>query len=371
MDGVHPGASATKRLVVVAGSGRSGTSTIAGVLKYLGLHIPTPEVAANVTNPRGFFEPRWVVSFQTKLLNQARVRLTDARPAAFDLTAEVVEESDVRDSVKKWLTPQFETASEIVLKDPRNAWFLPMWREAAAAQDADPGFVVMLRHPAEVVGSKSKYYEKAGRLSARALQTTRVAAWLNVNLFGEAATRGASRTFIRYNDLLSDWRTAVGKAAEDLQLSLRDGFPEEGVAEVDDFIDPDLRRVQTTWDEIDAPAALVDMCEQGWQLMCRLADADGGRNPGVEAELDELRARYTQYYAEAEAVATSTADAPSNADRARTRAAAGGSPAAGPARPRPVKKQAPPPRPPQRWTLPWLVRGVRNRALRVWRRRKG
>ena len=46
-----------KRVVVVAGSGRSGTSTIAGVLKSVGLRIPPPEVPGNRTNPRGFFEP--------------------------------------------------------------------------------------------------------------------------------------------------------------------------------------------------------------------------------------------------------------------------------------------------------------------------
>ena len=76
-------------LVVVAGSGRSGTSTIAGVLKMIGLTVPPPEVPGNATNPRGFFEPRWVVDYQSTLLCESAARLTDARPASFDSTREV------------------------------------------------------------------------------------------------------------------------------------------------------------------------------------------------------------------------------------------------------------------------------------------
>ena len=56
------------RLVIVVGSGRSGTSTVAGTLKYLGLRVPPPEIAPNETNPRGFFEPRWVVDFHKREL---------------------------------------------------------------------------------------------------------------------------------------------------------------------------------------------------------------------------------------------------------------------------------------------------------------
>ncbi len=75
------------RLVVVVGSGRSGTSTLAGALKYLGMHVPQPEWPANRSNPRGFHEPKWVVQFQRRMLRRANIALDDARPAAFDLAA--------------------------------------------------------------------------------------------------------------------------------------------------------------------------------------------------------------------------------------------------------------------------------------------
>ena len=49
----RPDAQPGTPLVLVSGSGRSGTSSLAGALKRLGLHVPQPAVAASETNPRG------------------------------------------------------------------------------------------------------------------------------------------------------------------------------------------------------------------------------------------------------------------------------------------------------------------------------
>ena len=47
-----------RTMVIVTGAGRSGTSSMAGALKQLGVLVPQPEVQANKANPRGHFEPR-------------------------------------------------------------------------------------------------------------------------------------------------------------------------------------------------------------------------------------------------------------------------------------------------------------------------
>ena len=200
-----------------------------------------------------------------------------------------------------------DAADEIIVKDPRNTWFLPMWREAAGAFGVVPSYLTMLRHPAEVVGSKAKYYGGAtgDRKPKRGPQSQRAGGWLNVMLFGEEATRGAARTFVRYDDLLSDWRSAMAKVAAELDLSFAAGFPESGAAEIDSFIDPDLRRVQSTFDDIDVPDVLKQMCSDVWDLMNALADA-GGTDQHLEASLDAARDAYTDTYLDAEAIAHSS-----------------------------------------------------------------
>ena len=113
-----------RRVVLVVGSGRSGTSTMAGTLRTLGLHVPQPEVVADSTNPKGFGEPRWVVDLHTELLARSNVQVSDARPRAWLDTGTTSGDHATRERVAAWLEEQFAVADELVVKDPRASWFL-------------------------------------------------------------------------------------------------------------------------------------------------------------------------------------------------------------------------------------------------------
>ena len=62
-----------------------------------------------------------------------------------------------------------------------------------------------------MVGSQDRTWGEGRRTDAerRVKETSNTAAWLNVALVTEAGSRGARRAFIRYDDLLADWRTAL------------------------------------------------------------------------------------------------------------------------------------------------------------------
>jgi hypothetical protein len=306
-------------VVVVAGSGRSGTSVIAGVLKTIGLRVPPPEVPGNATNPRGFFEPKWVVDQQSKLLRAGGVRLTDARPAAFSL-AESSGGGEIRHEVGTWLRSHVEPGVDLVVKDPRSSWFLPMWRQAALDADIGIAILTMLRHPAEVVGSKDHYY-KAAKMgdTPRHAQTRGVAGWINVALHTEYSTRDARRTFVRYNDLLSDWRAVVGQISRDLGLGAASSVSREKALEVDSFVDPGLRRIRTDWSEVDCPEEVRDLAQETWEQLSVLAD-NGGFDEDAQRRLDSCRERYEQMYGDAEALAQSSMDAAARKARHEARA---------------------------------------------------
>ncbi len=362
-------------MVVVAGSGRSGTSSVAGVLKLAGVRVPPPEVPGNRSNPRGFFEPVWVVELQTRLLRRAGAVLTDARPTAFERTREVADAPEVRDTVEDWLREQVAAGPALVVKDPRNSFFLPLWRRAATDVGAEVSFLTMLRHPAEVVGSKDAYYKARGAGgTVRHAQTTRVASWLNVVLFSEVFTRDARRTFVPYNDLLDDWRAVVARVGDELGLAPLRHVSAAAAAEIDEFVDPGLRRIRTGWDEIDCPAEIRDLAEETWEQLCVLA-ARGGFDAGAEARLDALRERYALAYDDAEALAQSSAESARRAgarqgrrnaekERGRTHRTAQarpGDPAAGPAAgPAPAERAR---------TAARRARGVAGRLARGARRR--
>ncbi|WP_164519559.1 sulfotransferase family protein [Nocardioides ferulae] len=294
-----PPADGKRRAVFVAGSGRSGTSLMSGILKHLGLHVPEPEVVADTTNPKGFGEPQWVVDFHEQLLRRANVGVGDARPDAWFDTGRVGLQEAHRAALSDWLDQQFGTADALVIKDPRLSWFLAMWQVAAVRAGATTATVTMLRPPPEVVGSKNTYY--GGRLG----DISRLAGWVNVMLCTERATRGSNRSFVRYHDLLTDWTSSVVRVGEELGVEQIALARMRDMREVHEFVDPSLRRVRATWDDLSVPRPLREIAEAAWEQLNLLAEP-GEDRPEVHAALDDLRRGYAAMYAEAEALVDSS-----------------------------------------------------------------
>jgi hypothetical protein len=303
--GVAEAAGGARTVLFVAGAGRSGTSTMAGLMQILGLHVPRPEVPADASNPKGFSEPQWVVDHHDRLLREAGVQVSDARPDAWFETGRVGTREPERTATAAWLAEHLAVADELVVKDPRLSWFLPLWRVAAVRTGARPAFATMLRPPAEVVGSKQTYY--ANTLGAAHL----TASWLNMLLHTERATRdagdggGPGRVFVRYADLLDDWTRTTMHVGETLQLQHVLHAGSEQIREGHRFVDPSLRRMGQSLDDLALPPRLHDLTAETWAELNRLADP-GGDTPAVHAALDQLREAYTDLYAEAEAISRSS-----------------------------------------------------------------
>lgn len=321
-----------RKVLFVAGAGRSGTSTMAGLMQILGLHVPQPEVVADETNPKGFGEPAWAVEHHDRLLKEAGVQVSDSRPDAWFETGRVSTREKERITTAEWLESHFAVSSELVVKDPRLAWFLSLWRVAAVRTGATPVFATMLRPPAEVVGSKQTYYKN--RLGSAHL----AASWLNMLLHTERATRGSieggdgsARVFVRYADLLDDWTKTCMHAGETLGLQHVLHARSEQIRDGHRFVDPSLRRVTQSLEDLGLPKRLHDLTADTWAELNKLADP-GGDTPDVHHNLDQLREAYVELYEESEAISRSSVVAAEQAVRRelKGRPNAGG-PGGGPA----------------------------------------
>jgi hypothetical protein len=292
-----------RKVLFVAGAGRSGTSTMAGLMRIMGLHVPQPEVTADETNPKGFGEPRWVVDHHDRLLKESLVQVSDSRPEAWFETGRVATREHERIATADWLASHFEVSSELVVKDPRLGWFLGLWRVAAVRTGATPVFATMLREPSEVVGSKQTYY--ANRLGSAHL----AASWLNMMLHTERGTRESvadgGRVFVRYGDLLDDWVKTSMHVAETLQLQHVLHADSEQIREGHRFVDPGLRRVSQTLEDLNLPGQLHELTAATWEELNKLADP-GGDTPAVHEALDQLREAYVDLYEESAAISRSS-----------------------------------------------------------------
>lgn len=294
------------RLLMVTGPGRSGTSAVTGALSQLGVHVPPPLVDWNKSNRKGFFETRWVVDFQREVLNAAHTYEFDADPRAAGRIADATD-AGTQDELTEWLRGAISGHRQLVIKDPRSVWLHELWERAAEDCRLTLCFLTMLRHPTEVVGSRSAYYGTAtDPRAARDYAISKVAGWINVSLLNERQTRGRPRGYLRYTDLLADWRTALSGVRDAVGLELNADLASGEPNPVDEFISPDLHRIRTGWDELEVPEELRTIAEQTWSACCRLADEGGDTD--LDAEFDELGERYAQSYRDAAAITSDTTD---------------------------------------------------------------
>ncbi len=307
-------------LVLVTGTGRSGTSTISGSLHHLGLHVPGPYLGANKSNPKGFYESTWAVEFHKKITKRARINDFDGQPDALDRARDAIT-PQMRTELATWLSDNTGGAHQIVVKDPRSVWAQRLWRDAARDVGLEIRYLSMLRHPAEVIGSRATYYaSKADESRRRRYEICSVGRWVNGSLISERETRGEPRTFVPYTDLLSDWRSVIGRVRDELGLTLNTDLDPGVHHPVDDFIDPDLRRVRVTWDDLSVPRELESMAQEVWDelmVLCARAAVD----PDTQGRLDVLTDRYLQTYEDAVAIALDGTTATVEEGRRRAQAA--------------------------------------------------
>ena len=337
------------KLVVVTGAGRSGTSTGAGTLKYLGLAIPQPELRADASNPRGYFESRWVVAFHKRLLLEADVATLDARPSALRKVDSVGNRPESRRDLSAWLAQLVEP--QLLIKDPRLFWLNRLWRETADDLDRDLCLLTLLRHPAEVVGSRWNHYAK-GRSDAerRSRETGLLAAWVNVVLYNEQVFRGQKRVFVHYPNLLTDWRTEALRIGAALDLQFNTDLASGEHHPVDDFIDVDLHRIRATLGDLDVPESLARLAEGVWGCLLDLADTEGTHHD-TAARLDRHREQYNALFEHSKALVLDATSARIRQVRAKTR--------------RRVEKEMSEARTPR----PQAMRGMLERARSVWSNR--
>jgi hypothetical protein len=332
--------SGERQVVVVVGPGRSGTSTVAGALCRCGLEVPGRAIRGNATNPEGFYEPRWVVDFHRSILKAQQVDTIDTMPGAERRVMTAAAKPADRDTLRTWLDERLTEQPRLVVKDPRTVWFCDLWGETARELGADVGYVTMLRHPAEVAVSRQRAYSSEEDTRDKVIR--RVGGWINVILTAERSSAGSPRAFVRYADLLADWRTALAPVESRLGLTFEPGLdlPDHPV---DDFIKPSLHRVQVEWDAVGVPAHLRDLAERVWLSVSALADRD---DDGARAEVASLREEYLTLVADSEALIRPGSRRRTAAARARGR--------------RQARKELADRQPSQRLSL----RGVAGRARR-------
>ena len=221
----------SRQALIVLGMHRSGTSALSGVLAKLGARTPATLMPPTPDNPRGYWESSALMRFHDDVLESAGARWSDWDRFNEDWIDSPVSRAFM-DRLASLLEQEFSDADLFLVKDPRMCRLLPLWLNVLEEMEIVPKVVVPVRHPLEVFGSLARR-DHITRMRAQLI-------WLRHNLDAESDSRGLARCFVRYADLLHDWRSVVSgiSARLDLKWPRRSSVAE---AEVEAYLAPELR----------------------------------------------------------------------------------------------------------------------------------
>ena len=245
---------------LVVGMHRSGTSAFAGTLGRLGLSVPAGLMAPSPANANGYYESGELAKLHNRVLRSAGSRWDDWSAIEPSWFAEPAAKAYATDIVR-FLDGQFARAASFVVKDPRMCRMVPIWRQALESFGAKTHVVIPLRHPDAVAAS---LVARDGLLAGESYLL-----WLRHLLDAEQATRDLSRVFVVYDDLLADWRAAVG--AMEAQLNYRwPRSPDEAAADIGGFLDPKLRHHRPRHRYAARGDRAAGLAFRGWDVFSRL-----------------------------------------------------------------------------------------------------
>jgi len=130
----------------------------------------------------------------------------------------------------------------ILIKDPRIGILAPLWHKAISDSGCRPVYVVPVRNPLEVAYS----LHARGDMSVRNGMTL----WYEyMKRIAEFAGAGAEVMYVRFEDLFLDWRELAGRISDRLDIRLDIN---SRASEVEEFLDPALRRQTSSEEELDS-----------------------------------------------------------------------------------------------------------------------
>ena len=224
-------APAKRRVVLIFGMHRSGTSAVARVVNLLGATLPKKLLEAGPSNEAGHWEPIELMSLHDQMLAEAGSRWDDFRP--FNIAALPGERIQFyRREIERLIFQEYNDEPWFVLKEPRICRFPALYLEVFQELGIEVLVILTFRNPLSVIGS----------LGARDQMTEEYAGllWLRHWLDAEAGTREQQRVVIEY-EMLIERPTGVVEELRNWLKRMGITPREDNDRDIIDFLNPALR----------------------------------------------------------------------------------------------------------------------------------
>ncbi|MFZ4115574.1 MAG: sulfotransferase family protein [Chthoniobacterales bacterium] len=225
-----------KRVILVLGVPRSGTSALTKGLETMGICLGNSFIPANSYNPKGDYEDVDIQEFNTTLL----YALEGRRRLVLALTEEEVTllcQQNFLTTASELLLKKTSSSNVFGIKDPRFSLFLPFWKKVFTACGLQASFVISLRDPWSVAASTTNRHKLFRTEHLEKLFWN----WISYLISCLEQTQGYNRILVDYNELLKHPEYQMQRIAEAFELTLQ---PKALQTYCHDFIDTMLCHFQ-------------------------------------------------------------------------------------------------------------------------------
>lgn len=270
-----------KKVILILGMHRSGTSAVTRLMNMLGAGLPKTMLGQNDGNESGHWESKAIIDQHDEMLSELESgwqdwRIIDPKVISGKTRTQIIQ--DMANMAKAEHAGQEVS----VIKEPRMCRFAPFYYEALEKNKAEVFTIVAMRNPLDVAASLTK---RDGLSNDHGLLM-----WLTHMLEAEAASRGRPRVFCEYEALLKSPLPEIKRIAEAIPFDMPYS-PKEVSGPVKNFISKDKRRHKSSAEDV-----FLHPLGKGWLAESFQAFQVLRKNPNNEAALSVLDAVRASYY---------------------------------------------------------------------------
>lgn len=233
-----------KRLIVVLGMHRSGTSAITRGLQAMGVSLGDALYGAlKGVNEKGFWEDIHLNSLDVEMLGALGSDWHHLSPITED-DVEILRSNGYFLRAVDLLRQKTLAAPVFGIKDPRVAKLMPFWKEVFDFCHIDVSYVITMRHPISV----AKSLVSRDGFDARKSYLL----WLDHVIAGLVGSEKHKRVLVDYDRLMQSPEHELNRIADQLGLTVE---PAQALHYANVFLDPELRHTVHRTQDLSLDAA--------------------------------------------------------------------------------------------------------------------
>ncbi len=276
----------TKKLVVVLGMHRSGTSAITRGLESLGVDLGDNFVPEASDNERGFWEDSEIVNFNEEL--QSKLGYTWYGGLIADrIDWKQNEVIAAKERAMEILNSKFSHTNIFGFKDPRTAILIEFWVEVFRCLELSVYYLIALRNPLDIAAS---LYKRNAITKQKSLLL-----WATSMFQSMLFTRNESRVLTSYDEMLQSPLKQLKRISLALELAALDEKTDSVRYYCDNFLTKNLRHSDFTNFELNNDSDVLSVIADLYTLLLEAAtDQISIDSSDFDDRLDLLFTQYTE-----------------------------------------------------------------------------